>query len=453
MSLEARVGAFVLLGLAFLGLAVLLLGNYTFGRRYVIYVTFQDAANLAKKAPVKLSGVQIGNVQDLTLSGRLAKAELAIRKGVPLYRDAEFSVGSTGIIGSKYLDIAQGRPSAGLIEPGETVAGVESIPLDKEVTTALKKVEKLLDDLEGTNQHGQTLAENLRDTVRNVRELTANLNDLIASSKPHLEKAMRQTDDISGKLDKLLDRSNHLVASLNTNEGAVGTLLHDPKVKEDVKQAVQSVKQAAGTVNDVLARLQQFRVWWNVDERYQYNNGSDISHTDIGLKIQPREGRYYYVGIENAGLTSNKVSPLDFGKPNTVDGLLGWTTGAFDLAAGVIRSAGGVQLTWTPFYKSSTWANRFSFMGRSYNFNRNVIINGVHFNQPETDVGALTRITKWLSLGWRVDDVSTAERRFEAWLHVPFEDRDIAYLFGLATFGAAGAKARSPNNGGGTGGP
>ncbi len=448
MSIEARVGAFVILGLAFLSIAILLLGDYTFGRRYTVYVTFRDASNLTKKAPVKLSGVQVGNVRDLTLSGPLARAELAIRNGVPLYRDAEFTVGSTGIIGSRYLEITQGHPAAGLIEPGETIEGVETVPLDKEVANALKKMEKLLDDLSGGGEHGQTLTQNLRDTVRSVRELTANLNDLLAASKPHLEKAMRRTDDISGKLDKLLDRSNHLVASLNTNEGAVGTLLHDPKVKEDVKQAVSSVKQAAGTVNDVLARLQQFKIWWNVDERYQYNNGANASHTDIGLKIQPREGRYYYIGVENAGVTNNKINPRDFEKQNTIDGLLGWTTGSLDLAAGIIRSAGGVRLTWTPFYKSSSWANRVSLFGQSYNFNRNIIINGVHFDQPETDVGALTRITKWLSLGWRVDDVSTAERRFEAWLHVPFEDKDVAYLFGLATFGAAGAKARSSNNGG-----
>ncbi len=449
MSLEARVGAFVLLGLAFLGLAILLLGNYTFGQRYIVYVTFKDAANLAKQAPVKLSGVQVGNVQELALSGRLAKAELAIRKGVPLYRDAVFTVGSTGIIGSKYLDITQGSPASGLIEPGETVAGVESVPLDKEVANALEKVEKLLDDLEGTNQHGQTLTENLRDTVRNIRELTANLNDLMAASKPHLEKAMRQTDEISSKLDQLLDHSNKLVASLNTTEGTVGTLLHDKKVKEDVKQTVTSVKQAAGTVNQVLARLQQFRIWWNLDERYQYNNGAAISHTDVGIKIQPREGRYYYIGVENAGVTNNAISPQNFGKPNTIDGLLGWTTGPIDLAAGIIRSAGGVRLTWTPFYNSAAWTNRVSLFGQSYNFNRNLIINGVHFNQPETDVGALTRITRWLSLGWRVDDVTTTEKRFEAWVHVPFEDKDIAYLFGLAPFGAAGAKSRSPNNSGG----
>src|SRR5688572_20231838 len=98
MSLEAKVGSFVVAGLVLLGTAVFLLGDYTFEKRYHLYVTFKDVANLTKDSPVKLSGVEIGKVSDIILVDSRAKVVAKIRRGVDIYKDSEFTIGSTGII-------------------------------------------------------------------------------------------------------------------------------------------------------------------------------------------------------------------------------------------------------------------------------------------------------------------------------------------------------------------
>ena len=100
LSLEARVGAFVLAGLTLIASAIFLLGDYTFERRYTIYVNFADVQNLSKDAPVKLSGVDVGKVRGLVLEDNHAKVIAAVKRGVEIYNDAEFSIGSTGIIGT-----------------------------------------------------------------------------------------------------------------------------------------------------------------------------------------------------------------------------------------------------------------------------------------------------------------------------------------------------------------
>ena len=48
-----------------------------------------------------------------------------------------------------------------------------------------------------------------------------------------------------------LGKSNVMMASLTTDKGAVGALLHDEKMKEDVKETVASVKEAASTAKEV----------------------------------------------------------------------------------------------------------------------------------------------------------------------------------------------------------
>ncbi|UPT76148.1 MAG: MlaD family protein [Elusimicrobiota bacterium] len=113
MSLETKVGAFVLGGLTLLATAIFLLGDVTFEKRYTLYAQFSDVANLSKDAPVKLSGVEVGQVRAIELVDGGARVVLSIRKGVDIYSDAAFLIGSTGIIGSKYLQVDQGRRAAG----------------------------------------------------------------------------------------------------------------------------------------------------------------------------------------------------------------------------------------------------------------------------------------------------------------------------------------------------
>ena len=144
MSTEAKVGSFVLSGMILIAIAIFLLGDYTFEKRYAINATFRDVASLSANAPVKLSGVEVGTVKEIRLEDGQAKVVAAIREGIEIYKDAEFEIGSTGIIGSKFLQNNQGRPSSGAIPAGATVKGVDPVSLEKAMTKALASVENLL---------------------------------------------------------------------------------------------------------------------------------------------------------------------------------------------------------------------------------------------------------------------------------------------------------------------
>ncbi len=440
MSTEAKVGSFVLSGMILIAIAIFLLGDYTFEKRYAINATFRDVASLSANAPVKLSGVEVGTVKEIRLEDGQAKVVAAIREGIEIYKDAEFEIGSTGIIGSKFLQINQGRPSSGAIPAGATVKGVDPVSLEKAMTKALASVENLLESLTGTNAKPGTLGANLNDTVANLRDLTGNLNDLIETSRPQLSKAMSRTDAITEKLDSLLAKSNQMMAGLATDKGAVGAMLHDEKVKEDVKETITSFKEAAGTAKDVLGRITQFRVYWNLDWRYEHM--IKAGRGDVGLKIYPRDGRYYYIGGANlGGGTGDFKKERDYAQYNRVDGLLGWERGPFDVAAGVIHSAGGARVTVTPFWKHP-FGKRFSFMAQGYDFGRDRIVESKRFDSPIYDFGALAKINRYFGIGARVEDVKET-KRYQTWANVSFEDQDVAYLFGMVSFGAAGGKGRS----------
>ncbi|MDE2040009.1 MAG: MCE family protein [Elusimicrobia bacterium] len=441
MNLETKVGAFVVSGLLLIGTAIFLLGDYTLEKRYVVNVLFHDVSNLNKNAPVKLSGVEVGQVKDIVLVDSSAKVVLSVRQGVHLYKDAVFEIGSTGIIGSKYLQITQGHRAAGVISPDSTVVGIDPTDIQQALSKTLASLQTMLDQLNAPGPRG-TLVGNLRDTVANVRELTANLNDLIAQTKPRMTSTLDRVDDITAKLDKIMAKADKMMTALSTDKGTVGALLHDQKMKKDVEQTVASVRKAADTAQDMLSRINQFKVYWNYDWRYE--SAIRTSRSDIGLYIYPRDHRYYYIGGSNLANVSDAKRGGDFVQPNRVDALLGFDHGPFDLAFGILRSAGGGRLTVTPFYADPFW-KRFSVVAQAYDFGRDRVVNGRLFDKPAYDVGVLARVTKWLGLGARVEDLAETKRG-QIWANIKFEDQDISYLFGLASFGAAGTRGRSKSS-------
>jgi hypothetical protein len=83
-----------------------------------------------------------------------------------------------------------------------------------------------------------------------------------------------------------------------------------------------------------------------------------------------------------------------------------------------------------------------SVVAQAHDFGRNRTIEGRKFTKPAIDYGAQVKLHKNVSLGGRVEDVQEVPR-YQTWLKVAFEDTDIAYLFGMVSFGAAGSKGRS----------
>jgi hypothetical protein len=156
----------------------------------------------------------------------------------------------------------------------------------------------------------------------------------------------------------------------------------------------------------------------------------------------PRENHYYYLGGSNLMNISDQTrSNQDYAQPNRVDGLLGFVWGPLDFAVGSIRSAGGFRATVTPFYNHPI-GSKLSLVAQGYDFGRNRTFNSKKFDKPVWDFGFMARINKFFGIGGRVEDVKMI-KRYQTWANVTFEDKDLGYLFGIATFGAAGAKGRS----------
>src|SRR5437667_12893673 len=117
-SLELKVGAFVLAGLAVLATLVVQFGRLGEGFKtyYGLTVRFPDASGLLKGSDVLLAGAKIGRVSDgprLTRSGQGVDVPLRIFDYVRVPAGSRFTVGSSGLLGDRFVAVTMpaGEPT------------------------------------------------------------------------------------------------------------------------------------------------------------------------------------------------------------------------------------------------------------------------------------------------------------------------------------------------------
>lgn len=419
MKPETKVGIFTLLGLVVLGFSLYILGGFSITRSYEVNVKFADVSGLPVKAAVKLAGVEVGKVKAIKIEGDKVVAVLAINDGISLYKGAEFSVAMTGIIGTKYIKVVQGQPSLGLIAAGDYVEGLNEMPMDEQVAQTMKSVRELVDSINNQGQFGSEL----NDAMRDIRQLSANVNQLVMTMRPYVTQSMENLEQITEKLNAVMD-------AISNEEGVLGTLIKDEQMKDQVKQSVSELKTTMTEVKSFVGKMSRFRVYWDFD--FFYAPKAEVASSDLALEIFPSSGyTYYRAGISNVGNEDDTLGEHDYVERNKLDLRFGLYNQWADLSAGMIRGAGGVALQVKPFYNHE-FLQRFTAGVEFSDWGRDRTVNGRLFDKPNLSYGVDYRVSKYFSVGaWMRDTLET--NYFNVKANISFNDQDISSFFGLAT--------------------
>ena len=418
MKPETKLGIFTVLGIIVFGFSLYFLGGLSVTRSYPVNVTFSDVSGLPVKAPVKLSGVEVGRVKQIKIENGQVVVVTDINEDIQIYRNARFSVAMTGIIGSKYLKVEQGTPEAGVLQAGDYVRGADEMPMDAMIAQTMSSIKEFVDSVNAQGQFG----EQLNRTMDEVHQLSANLNQLVAQMRPYLSRSARNLDEVLAKADSLMD-------SLEKSEGVIGSLINDPQMKADVQSSMKDLKETMGEVKTFVGKMSRFRVYWDYD--FFYMPEPALATSDLALEIYPSSGyTFYRAGIANIGNEDDALDSQDYLEKNQFDVRFGLYNKWATVSAGLIRGAGGVALELKPFYDKDFW-DRFTFTGEFSDWGRDRVINGRLFNKPNLTYGVDFRFNRYFSVGaWARDALETNNFAIKA--NVSFNDQDISSFFGLA---------------------
>lgn len=290
-GMEIYVGLFLFIGLATIAAMVIVFGRVGegFAKTYPILVEFPNASGLVKDADVLLSGARVGKVITTPkLIGSLYAVEvtLKIREEVQIPRTAQFVVGSSGLLGDRYVDVIPPLTFGpdDMAKPGEKIKGTRIAGLDDLTQKGGVVMDQLIKELDEIQKitvqlHSGLLSEqnmkNLTETFANLKTTSVNLNESMKKLDPIMAKAdsavdsakgtMKTAEDaaaefkktveefrkVAGSANKTMDSAKGLVDSgrslidkANNGQGALGLLLSDRQTAENLRALIANSRRS-----------------------------------------------------------------------------------------------------------------------------------------------------------------------------------------------------------------
>jgi phospholipid/cholesterol/gamma-HCH transport system substrate-binding protein len=258
---ELRVGLFVLVGLFVVAAAIFYVtGSQFLGPKYRLKTLLPEVSGLSTGAPVRIDGVEVGNVEKISIVPRSAEKPAEKNKNIEvifrverqfqsdILTDSTAMLVTEGLLGNRYVNITRGFTGVPLKE-GQEVPGTE----EKAIKEVVERSADVLANL-------QALSENIQDLVHGVQAGKGTIGKLLndPAAYNHLNSILAKGDTMitdvqagKGTLGKLvasdemytkvntgLDNANLILADVRAQKGTLGKLLYDPTLYDQAKQAV-----------------------------------------------------------------------------------------------------------------------------------------------------------------------------------------------------------------------
>ncbi|MBT8044553.1 MAG: MCE family protein [Verrucomicrobiae bacterium] len=281
---ERTAGLFVLMGLLLLGVLIIEFGRFgdRFKGHYPLYIEFPDTAGIIKNSEVRLRGAKVGRVAtkpELTLGGATStvRMEMRIRNDVKIPKESVFQIGSSGLLGDKFIEITPPEKESGLYyEPGDTIMGAgaggfdaiksdaENIARDasqliKDAKVTFQKIDEALDSI-------KRIGDSVDVTMKKVNtEFLSKENlDNFSNAIANFEASSRDIKDASKELKPTITEAKDTLVGFKKTasdaQGLIADARHEIKqispALRDVPKAVKSISSAASKAEETMSALQ-----------------------------------------------------------------------------------------------------------------------------------------------------------------------------------------------------
>lgn len=247
------VGIFVFLGILFLVLGILVIGNLkdTFKRKAEIFTLFDDVGGLQVGNNIWFSGVKIGSISDLQFYGE-SKVKVGMKIDVKsrpfIHKDAFVKLGTDGLIGNKILIIYGGTPQSPAIESGDTLR-----------TEKTFSSEEVLNTLQENNKNLFSITSDLKIITGKIAKGEGTVGKLMDDEAlyNHLEAASQSLQNAAGQAQKLIGSLNKFSEGLNKEGTLAHQLTTDTMVFNSMKSSVVRLQQMADTAHVFISNLKE----------------------------------------------------------------------------------------------------------------------------------------------------------------------------------------------------
>ena len=265
---QLKVGITVVVAALVLAVLIVLMSGSggLFTPKLILRSYFFDAQGLRVGAPVRLSGVDIGNVSQIRVvpNQPLAPVEVTMKVNrkyhFSLRKDSKTLLSTAGVLGETYINIDSSTATGLEVSNNDVLKSNEQTGYQdvmRSTQNALQNMQALLarmDRIIAYVESGQGSVGKLIYDPALYNRANATISDFqklvseISQGQGSLGKLLNN-DDLYNKANASLDKINLLIDDLNSGKGTAGKLLKDPTLYNSANDTIANFKRLTDDIN------------------------------------------------------------------------------------------------------------------------------------------------------------------------------------------------------------
>ena len=291
IALVAIVGILVL----FFGLNFLK-GMSLFSSDNISYVSFKDISGLSSSNPIYADGYKVGVVKSIQYDykhGKEILVQIDVDNNLRIPKGSSAEIESD-LMGNVKLNLLLANNPRERVNPGETIVGEKNGGMLGQVSKLVPTIEKMLPKLDSilasvnglladpalanSLHHIEGITDNLHTTSQQLNVLMGGLNkdipnllhkaDGVLTNTNKLTSNLAQVDvaNTMAQVDQTIAHLKDFTRQLNSREGTLGMLLHDPTLYNNMNKTMRNADSLLINVREHPKRYVHFSVFGRKDK-------------------------------------------------------------------------------------------------------------------------------------------------------------------------------------------
>jgi phospholipid/cholesterol/gamma-HCH transport system substrate-binding protein len=249
------VGIFLLVGLAVVMISIFSLGadRALFKSFSSIHARFEQVQGLARGSIVSLSGIVVGNVENIEFINDKLDVTMKIEEKYVkrITEGSQVEIRTQGALGDKYVFIIPGRPDQPPVKDGAILTVARPSDIIGIFSERGKESEKIFDIIDELHKMVTAINDErrLEKIMTNMAAASENLNATAEKTKAMAAGLAEGSPQV--RFNRSLEKFERIVDKIDRGQGTLGGLINDPAVHERLK-TVLGANQRKNQVKDLL---------------------------------------------------------------------------------------------------------------------------------------------------------------------------------------------------------
>lgn len=236
-----KLGMFVIIGLVLFVGTIYFVGKQKnlFGSTFELYSKFNSVSGLEIGNNVRLSGINIGTVDDIDfLTDTTVVIKMIIKDEARQYikKDAYANISSDGLMGDKVLVINAGKKSNVLVENNDYIKSKKAVEMDDLMVSVKKSVD-----------NAAVITAELAQFSYSMNNGNGALSKLVSD-----EQFGNSIKNTILNLENSTTEFKKFTVNMNNGKGALSKLVSDERMGKVIDSSLTNVKTATKGLNEVI---------------------------------------------------------------------------------------------------------------------------------------------------------------------------------------------------------